>query len=190
MLEVDRLTVDSVNSVLDSADLWYHQRMRQWSDISQTFCVLHHTDHYCFVNKSLDYIENCKNGSKFKNAQFLFSINIFWNITGKGHICMINGRTSISVNVEATREPWYMCDAFMYFSYKYFIQWHVILDSLMMEFDSVVKVFNTGRDKMSTISQTTFSSAFSRMKIFAFRLRFHWSLFPRVQLIISQHCCR
>ena len=36
-----------------------------------------------------------------------------------------------------------------------------------------------GRDKMTAISQTTFSSAFSWTKIFEFRLRFHWSLFPK-----------
>ena len=32
--------------------------------------------------------------------------------------------------------------------------------------------------------QTKFSNAFSWMKMFEFRLRFHWSLFPRVQLTI------
>ena len=32
--------------------------------------------------------------------------------------------------------------------------------------------------------QTTFSNAFSWMKIFEFRLRFHWILFPGVQLTI------
>ena len=37
-----------------------------------------------------------------------------------------------------------------------------------------------GRDKMDAISQTTFSSAFSWMKLFEFRLKFHWSLFLRV----------
>ena len=31
-----------------------------------------------------------------------------------------------------------------------------------------------GRDKMDAISQTPFSSAFSWMKIFEFRLKFHW----------------
>ena len=36
-----------------------------------------------------------------------------------------------------------------------------------------------GRDKMNAISQTTFSSAFSWMKIFEFRLKFHWSFFPK-----------
>ena len=41
-----------------------------------------------------------------------------------------------------------------------------------------------GRDKMAAIFQTTFSNAFSWMKTYKFRLRFHWSLFPRVQLNI------
>ena len=38
--------------------------------------------------------------------------------------------------------------------------------------------------------QTTFSNAFSWMKMIKFRLRFHWSLFPRVQLTILQHWFR
>ena len=37
-----------------------------------------------------------------------------------------------------------------------------------------------GRDKMDAISQTIFSSTFSWMKTFEFRLKFHWSLFLRV----------
>ena len=44
-----------------------------------------------------------------------------------------------------------------------------------------------GWGKMAVIFQTTFSNPFSRMKMYKFRLRFHWSLFPRVQLIICQH---
>ena len=47
-----------------------------------------------------------------------------------------------------------------------------------------------GRDKMAAIFQTTFSNAFSSMKMYTFRLRFHWSLFPRVQLTIFQHWFR
>ena len=47
-----------------------------------------------------------------------------------------------------------------------------------------------GRDKMDAISQTTFSSAFSCMKMFEFRFEFHWSLFLRVQLVIFQHWFR
>ena len=43
-------------------------------------------------------------------------------------------------------------------------------------------------DKMATILQTTFSDAFSWMKSFVLWLKFHWSLFVRVQLTITQHC--
>ena len=39
-----------------------------------------------------------------------------------------------------------------------------------------------GRDKMTAVSQTTLSNAFSWMKMLAFRLRFHWSLFQRFQI--------
>ena len=47
-----------------------------------------------------------------------------------------------------------------------------------------------GRDEMDNISQATFSNALSSMKMLKFRLEFHWSLFLRVQLTISQHWFR
>ena len=47
-----------------------------------------------------------------------------------------------------------------------------------------------GRDNMAAISQTTLSNAFSWMKMFKFRLKFHWSLFLRVQFTIFQHWFR
>ena len=43
---------------------------------------------------------------------------------------------------------------------------------------------------MVAFFQPTFSNAFSWMKIYEFRLTFHWSLFPRVQLTIIQHWFR
>ena len=45
----------------------------------------------------------------------------------------------------------------------------------------VIDLTHWGRDKMDDISQTTFSNAFSLMKMFEFRLKFHWNLFPMVQ---------
>ena len=47
-----------------------------------------------------------------------------------------------------------------------------------------------GRDKMDASSQTTFSNAFSWMKMHEFRLRFHWSSFLRFELTIFQHWFR
>ena len=45
-------------------------------------------------------------------------------------------------------------------------------------------------DKMAASSQTIFSGAFSWMNSFLFWLIFHWSLFLRVQLTITQHWFR
>ena len=47
-----------------------------------------------------------------------------------------------------------------------------------------------GQNKMAAIFQTTFSNAFSWMKMYEFRLRFHWRLFLRVQLTIFLHWFR
>ena len=43
------------------------------------------------------------------------------------------------------------------------------------------------RDEMAAILHTAFSNAFSWMKMYEFRLRFHWRLFLRVQLTVSLH---
>ena len=42
-----------------------------------------------------------------------------------------------------------------------------------------------GRHKMAAVLQTTFSNAFSGMKMYEFRCRFHWSLFLRINNIPS-----
>ena len=47
-----------------------------------------------------------------------------------------------------------------------------------------------GRDKINAILQTTFSDASSWMKMFEFWLKFHLSLFLKVQLTIFQHWFR
>ena len=43
---------------------------------------------------------------------------------------------------------------------------------------------------MAAISQTTCLSAFLWMKMFVFRVKFHWSLFLGVQMTIDQHWLR
>ena len=55
---------------------------------------------------------------------------------------------------------------------------------------SILLLTHWGRGKMDAISQTTFSRAFSWMKMFEFRLNCHWSVFLRVQLTIFQHWFR
>ena len=47
-----------------------------------------------------------------------------------------------------------------------------------------------GRDKIAANFLTTFSNGFSWMKMYEFRLKFHWSFFLMVQLTIYQHWFR
>ena len=56
--------------------------------------------------------------------------------------------------------------------------------------DGTNETSHWGREKMAAISQTTVSNAFSRMKMFEFRLKFHLRLFLRVHLtsIVSDNC--
>ena len=63
---------------------------------------------------------------------------------------------------------------------------HFLVDMPMY----TVLLTHWGRDKMAAIFQTTFSNPFSWMKMYEFRLRFHWSLFLRVQLTIFHHWFR
>ena len=53
-----------------------------------------------------------------------------------------------------------------------------------------IHLTHCGWDKMATISQATFSNAFSCMKMFEFRLIFHRSLFLRFELTIFHHWFR
>ena len=59
---------------------------------------------------------------------------------------------------------------------------------IMASWDWGELVNTLGLKKMATIFQTIFSNTFSWMKIYEFWLRFHWSLFVRVQLTTFQHC--
>ena len=51
-------------------------------------------------------------------------------------------------------------------------------------------IFSSPVDKMAAVSKTIFSVAFSWMKRFVFWLKFHWSLFLRVQITIFHHWFR
>ena len=61
---------------------------------------------------------------------------------------------------------------------------------LLFSHSTAAALTHWGRDQIDAISQTTFSNAFSRMKMNEFRLGFHWSLFLRLELTIFQHWFR
>ena len=58
------------------------------------------------------------------------------------------------------------------------------------DYSWIPKLTHRDRDKMATISHTTFSNAFSWMDSFVLWCKFHRSLFLRVQLTISEHWFR
>ena len=66
-------------------------------------------------------------------------------------------------------------------------EWKIISE---MDYWHQILLTHWGWDKMDAISQTTFSSAFSWIKMFEFQLKFHWSLFLRVQLTLFHHWFR
>ena len=59
------------------------------------------------------------------------------------------------------------------------LHWRATLSS-----NSVPNLTHWGRDKITAISQMTFSNAFSWMEMHEFHSRFHWSLFLRFQITI------
>ena len=61
--------------------------------------------------------------------------------------------------------------------------------SLMIFYQNILLI-HWGRDKKAAIFQTIFSNAFSWMKMYKFRLRFHWNFFQRVQITIFHRCFR
>ena len=64
-----------------------------------------------------------------------------------------------------------------------YLEWgHGLIKGLYLLVSIVLKLSYWGRDKMAAMFQTTFSNGFSWKKMFEFWLKFHRSLFPRVQL--------
>ena len=61
---------------------------------------------------------------------------------------------------------------------------------LQLDLPEVNELTDWVQDKMAAIFQITFSDAFSGMKMYRFQLRFHWRLFPRVQITIFQYLFR
>ena len=70
-----------------------------------------------------------------------------------------------------------------------FAQW---IEHVAVSFELYLhtRLTHWGRDKMDAILQTTFSNALSWMKMYEFRLGFHWSLFLTFELTIFQHWFR
>ena len=148
----------------------------------------------------------CSRFASKKLAIFLI-IHLFlwngWHCNKSSTLCIFSPRTIflelhyiyIHIKVHAT---WlcnrYQCITFVFVyvhvnRQTYWIT-HMVSQILVNNCSGHDSLTHWGQDKMAAIFQTTFSNEFSWMKMFKFRLRFHWSLFPRVQLTIFQHWFR
>ena len=70
---------------------------------------------------------------------------------------------------------------------------HAMIPDCQQDLQSVLALqglTHWGWDKMAVILQTTVSNAFSWMKMCKFCLKFHWTLFSRVQWTIFRHWFR
>ena len=68
--------------------------------------------------------------------------------------------------------------------------WRSNLVLLYLRDEHLTGLTQWGWDNMATIFRMTFWNRFSLMKIYEFRLKFHWSLFQGIQLTIFQHWFR
>ena len=96
----------------------------------------------------------------------------------------------------------FYCICLFYFAKILYLPWIVIIKTYIMNqmcmlIISVVLIpgnicilLNTGQGEVAILFPMTFSNAFSWMKMYKFRLRFHWSFFPRAKLTIFQRCFR
>ena len=69
-------------------------------------------------------------------------------------------------------------------------EWSTFAAVLFTENINTLTSTHWGRDKMSASLQTTFSNAFSGLKLFEFRLKLHWRLSQRVTFTKCQHWFR
>ena len=111
---------------------------------------------------------------------FVLQIRQPFHITDIGSIEYISLITIYSTN-ELTVTLWYV-------KLWYMIQVYSSSQSTLCH--SHCLLTRWGRNKIDAILQMTFSNAISWMKMFEFRLKFHWSLFLKVQLTIFQHWFR
>ena len=135
----------------------------------KSIITLNHCDGVTYIYASLYWVII----GSFKGIYAILSIN-FVKLSTKYNICT---RTKVHLKITfAKLEPFY-------FTLNY-------THNLIAAGIHIWDLTHWGRNKMDAIFQTTSWNAFSWMKIYKFRLRFHWSLFPRVHLTLFQHWFR
>ena len=141
--------------------------------------IMKYCDSIIFPDHHMWYYLNVRFFSSYK----MLWVKQYWHVDATAYIRILQ--------VHVTKDPRHLRNSI---SWHFISRWKDSREEIMSSTWSVFwnrrNLTHGGRDEMDAIWQTTFSSAFSWMKIFEFRLKFHWSLFLRVQLTILQHWFR
>ena len=124
-------------------------------------------------------------------------VNLLEAISNRGHRILgdtTNGKVYLNSTMRykwvSQYVPWNM-HTVLVCSFMLYLYHRILIDTCnsYIRFPQAT-LTHWGRDEIDAILQTTVSRAFSWMKIYRFRIKFHWSLFPRVQLPIFQRWFR
>ena len=120
----------------------------------------------------------------YSGASVSFIVDSITDFVHEGHTL-----TSDHTTTHISNNPlWdFFCNAVNFFSVVCSKRWMKRRGHSSVCTKRMFDLTHWGRDKIDVISQTTFSSAFSWMKMYELRLIFHWILFLRVSLTIFQH---
>ena len=114
-------------------------------------------------------------------------LNQCWPMVSLGHSKLMINRTFYIWLIS----NWCLSEGHCYLTCCLFCKYLKILSAKHLPFCSVFNALtHWGRDKMATFSQTKSLNVFSWMKMYEFRLKFHWNLFLRVKLTMFQHWFR
>ena len=133
-----------------------------------------------------------------KNEYFLWHLTILWEN------CSILLQIDVLQATNLHRQSGVFTNRINKVVYSWYSPFHMQCDmhiwyTLCVTYDCITSyrqatyyndLTHRGGDKMAAILQTTFSNAFSWMKRYELRLKFHWRFFLRVQLTILQHWFR
>ena len=153
-------------------------------EISLWLCIIH-------ASSKFQHIFSTRWGIKFSSAKIRYQKNSFGELSKCSYTPPSLGRFCGTSRVDTHRSTLYLTDTRCWLQIVeghindlldcglIGITWKVLMYHCVTSYVSI-SVINTLRPRqLDAISQTTYSNAFSWMKMFEYRLKFHWRLFLR-----------
>ena len=145
-----------------------------WSEAGTIIVIGPYCETLVTDNLPTAMLERCNSVIYRPSASLLQMKDRFDNIRYNCYDAKFHNANSMIISKSPERGNWPFVDA------ETHVQNSVLLILLVLL--GTYELTHWGRDKMAAISQTTFPNTCHRMKIYEFRLTFHWSLFLRLNL--------